>query len=206
MHFSDFKKHPCDGLVPDSVYIHHTFFDRALQSPLKRMFQQRSQPFCDSQAQGDEPKESNLVFSPGVLSALAGVRTRHTEVAEMGIVRLISAQASLTCVLSSKVSEIHMRCFRTCTSFITKTVVFDRHDDETDVTAFWKNLGVDADALPSVAFANPWFFQQTNSMPTLQHVGSSIICSNGGSLVTRLSAVVVSATPFDPRRQWECGS
>ena len=33
--------------------------------------------------------------------------------------------------------------------FHTRTVVFDSHDDETDVTAFWRILGVDADALPS---------------------------------------------------------
>ena len=45
-----------------SVYIHHTVFDRALQSPLKRLFQQRSELFYDNQAQGDEPKESNLDF------------------------------------------------------------------------------------------------------------------------------------------------
>ena len=41
---------------------------------------------------------------------------------------------------------------------IMRTVVFDSHDDETDVSAFWHILGVDADALPSAAFANPWFF------------------------------------------------
>ena len=39
--------------------------------------------------------------------------------------------------------------------FIMRTVVFDSHDDETDVTAFWQILGVDADALLSVTFANP---------------------------------------------------
>ena len=38
-----------------------------------------------------------------------------------------------------------------------RTVVFDRHDDETDVTACWQILGVDADALPAVAFVLPWF-------------------------------------------------
>ena len=37
-----------------------------------------------------------------------------------------------------------------------RTVVFDSHDDETDVTAFWQILSVDADALPSVASANRW--------------------------------------------------
>ena len=45
-----------------SVYVHHTVFDRALQSPLKRMSQQRSELLYDSQAQGDEPKESNLGY------------------------------------------------------------------------------------------------------------------------------------------------
>ena len=37
-----------------------------------------------------------------------------------------------------------------------RTVVFDSHDDETDETAFWQILNVDADALPSVASANRW--------------------------------------------------
>ena len=45
-----------------SVYIHHTVFDRALQSPLKRMFQQRSELIYDKQAQCDEPKESDLDY------------------------------------------------------------------------------------------------------------------------------------------------
>ena len=38
-----------------------------------------------------------------------------------------------------------------------RTVVFDRHDDETDLSAFWQILGDDGDALPSVASVNPWF-------------------------------------------------
>ena len=38
-----------------------------------------------------------------------------------------------------------------------RTVFFDCHDDETDATALWQVVGGDADALPSVALANPWF-------------------------------------------------
>ena len=41
--------------------------------------------------------------------------------------------------------------------FIMRTVVFDSHDDETDVAVFWRILSVDVDALPSAAFASPWF-------------------------------------------------
>ena len=41
--------------------------------------------------------------------------------------------------------------------FIMGSVVFDSHDDETDVAVFWRILSVDVDALPSVAFASPWF-------------------------------------------------
>ena len=41
-----------------------------------------------------------------------------------------------------------------------RTLVFDSHDDETDVTAFWQILGVDADALLSVTFCEPMIFQQ----------------------------------------------
>ena len=44
------------------VFIHHTVFDRALQSPLKRMFQQRSELIYDKKAQGDEPMDSNLDY------------------------------------------------------------------------------------------------------------------------------------------------
>ena len=41
-------------------HIHHTLFDSALQSPLKRMFQPRSELFYDDPEQGDEPEESNF--------------------------------------------------------------------------------------------------------------------------------------------------
>ena len=44
--------------------------------------------------------------------------------------------------------------------FIMRRLVFDSHGDETDGTAFWQILGVDAGAVPSVAFANPRLLQQ----------------------------------------------
>ena len=36
--------------------------------------------------------------------------------------------------------------------FIMGSVVFDSHDDETDVAVFWRILSVDVDALLSVVF------------------------------------------------------
>ena len=79
-----------------------------------------------------------------------------------------------------------------------RTVVFVSHDDETDGTALWQILGVDADVLPSVAFANPWLANNQlhvdsearfveNPMETVSW--SCSLCSNGGSWLTRVSAV-----------------
>ena len=69
-----------------SVYIQSTVFDRALQSPLKRMFQQRSELSYDNLAQGDVPQESNLdcLLEWFVSTGCA----HHTEVTEIGIVRV----------------------------------------------------------------------------------------------------------------------
>ena len=53
-------------------------FDRALRSDL----------FYDSQAQGDEPKESNFRLLSAVVCQHWLLRTRHTEVAQMGIVKV----------------------------------------------------------------------------------------------------------------------
>ena len=44
-----------------------------------------------------------------------------------------------------------------------RTLVFDSHDEGTDVTACWQNWGVDADAWPSVA-SRTHGFPTTNSM------------------------------------------
>ena len=77
--------------------------------------------------------------------------------------------------------------------FITRTV------DETDVTAFWQILGVDADALLSFAFANPWFSNNQlhvisearfveNPMETVSWV-VLFFCSIGESMPARVLAV-----------------
>ena len=69
-----------------SVYIQSTVFDRALQSPLKRMFQQRSELSYDNLAQGDVPQESNLDCLLEWFDSIGCVH--DTEVPEIGIVRV----------------------------------------------------------------------------------------------------------------------
>ena len=122
------------------------------------MFQQRPELFYDSQAQGDEPKESNVDYllewfvSTGCCAHDIQQSLRWASsgwISAQGLVDMHVVVESLRNSFALLYAQVHQ--------FIMRTVVFDSHDDETDVTAFWQILDVDADALPSVAFANPWF-------------------------------------------------
>ena len=149
------------GLVPDlSVCRSHGFFDRALQSPLKRMSQQRSELLYDSQAQGDEPTESNLGY---LLEWFVGTgccahdiqkslrRASFGRISAQGLIDMHVIVEILRNLFALLCLHVHQ--------FIVRTVVFDCHNEETDVTAFWRISAVDADSLPSVAFVNPRLLQ-----------------------------------------------
>ena len=147
-----------DGLAPDPCIIHHTVLDRALQSPLQRMFQQRSELFLDNQAQGDDREESNLVYLLEWFVSIGWCAHDIQKSLRWASSGLISAEhlidmhivvESLTHSFALVSSHVHQGIMR--------TVV---RDDETDVTAFWQIFGVDVDVLPSIALVNPWFFQQ----------------------------------------------
>ena len=136
------------------------FFDRALQSPLKRMSQQRFELLYDSQAQGDEPTESNLGY---LLEWFVGTgccahdiqkslrRASLGRISAQGLIDMHVIVENLRNLFALLCLHVHQ--------FIIRTVVLDCHNEETDVTAFWQILAVDADSLPSVAFVNPRLLQ-----------------------------------------------